>query len=123
MTDDSSSLRAEDDFDRERPVDRFWVEVYWIAQFFSLAGFVLGYLWIVLAYADARGDMGGFDPTSAWNLGVVPVAMATGLMTALLVFLGAKAFGWAGAVGALVLQGVLALAVYVAVMATPPFVM
>lgn len=123
MTDPRSSLRAEDDLDRERPADRLWAEVYWISQFFSLAGFVIGYLWIVGAYADARGDSGDFDPTAGWNLGVVPVMIATGLMTVSLVVLGAKASGWAGALGALVLQGVLALVLYVAVIATPPFVM
>lgn len=49
--------------------------------------------------------------------------IATGLMTALLIVLGWKASGWAGAVGALFLQGILALVLYIAVMATPPFVM
>lgn len=122
MSEHVSSLRAEDDLDRERPTNRFWPEVYWIAQSFSLAGFIVSYFWIIGAFADQRGDANR-DPTLAWDIGVAPVMIATGLMTALLIVLGWKASGWAGAVGALFLQGVLALVLYIAVMATPPFVM
>lgn len=71
MSEHVSSLRAEDDLDRERPTNRFWSEVYWIAQFFSLAGFIVSYFWIIGAIADQRGDANR-DPTLAWDIGVAP---------------------------------------------------
>lgn len=122
MSEHASALRAEDNLDRERPTNRFWSEVYWITQFFSLPGIVIGYFWIAGAYSSQRNGnnadhvniVGGL----AWDLGVVPVMIATGLMTTLLMFLGWKASGWAGVVGALLLQGVLALVLYIVLMAT-----
>ena len=122
MTDRSSELHTEDDRDRERPVDRFWVEVYWITQVFSLAGFVIAYFWIAGAFSSQRNGtdadhvnlVGGL----AWDIGVVPVMVATGLMTALLMFMGWKASGWAGTLGAIFLQGVLALVLYIVLMSS-----
>lgn len=122
MTERRSPLRAEDNLDREKPTDRFWAEVYWITQFFSLPGIVIGYFWIAGAYSSQRNGtdadhvnlVGGL----AWDLGVVPVMIATGLMTTLLMFLGWKATGWPGIVGAIFLQGVLALVLYIVLMST-----
>lgn len=122
MTEHESRLRAEDDLDRERPTNRFWSEAYWITQFFSLPGIAIGYFWIAGAYSSQRNGtdadhvnlVGGL----AWDLGVIPVMIATGLMTTLLMFLGWKASGLAGVVGAVLLQGVLALVLYIVLMST-----
>ena len=122
MSEHASALRAEDDLDCEPAPNRFWAEVYWITQFFSLPGIVIGYFWIAGAYSSQRNGtdadhvnlVGGL----AWDIGVAPVMIATGLMTTLLMFLGWKASGWAGAVGALLLQGVLALVLYIVLMST-----
>ncbi|MGO2312774.1 hypothetical protein ACTXKH_18405 [Brachybacterium tyrofermentans] len=108
-----TELRAEDDLDREPAPDRLCSEVYWILQFLSFVGFFIGYFWIASAFLSQHqgtdADHVSVDGGLAWDLGVVPVMIATGLTTVVLMLLAGKASGWLGVVGAFLLQGALAL--------------
>lgn len=99
-----------------------WPTVYWIVQILSGLGFVAGFGWIAMAFmsqhqgndADHVSVVGGLG----WEIGVVPVMIATGFMTLVLMLLGWKAFRAKGPFVALGLQVALALCLYVVLTAT-----
>lgn len=94
-----------------------WPTVYWVVQILSGFGFIAGFGWIVMAFmsqhqgndADHVSVIGGL----AWEIGVVPVMVATGFMTLVLMLLGRQAFGTKGVFLALGLQAAFALCLYV----------
>lgn len=106
-------------------VDGEWVAVYAIVQCLSVVGFGIGYFWIAMAFSSQHNgtdaDHVSFVGGLGWDLGVIPVAIATGIATVILMVLGWKAANWVGAIGALAVQGVLALTLSVILVETSAF--